>query len=99
MVLQWHGKLRFVTRLSSFLKVVVGGVMQDLPFTAWKLYPLCRLHLRRLVEGEGEGEGEGILGASGDLEEKKTIKLQLQDTSYRICIPALITPLSQHVFF
>ena len=74
--------------------------MQDLPFTAWKLYPLCRLHLRRLVEGEGEGEGEGILGASGDLEEKKTIKLQLQDTtSYRICIPALITPLSQHVFF
>ena len=94
MVLQWHGKLRFVTRLSS-LKVVVGGVMQDLPFTAWKLYPLCRLHLRRLVEGEGEE----ILGASGDLEEKKTIKLQLQDTSYRICIPALITPLSQHVFF
>ena len=71
--------------------------MQDLPFTAWKLYPLCRLHLCRLVEGEGEGEG--ILGASGDLEEKKTIKLQLQDTSYRICIPALITPLSQHVFF
>ena len=39
-----------------------------------------------------------ILGASGDLEEKKTIKLQLQDTSYRICIPALITPLPQHVF-
>ena len=39
-----------------------------------------------------------ILGASGDLEEKKTIKLQLQATSYRICIPALITPLPQHVF-
>ena len=39
-----------------------------------------------------------VLGASGDLEEKKTIKLQLQDTSYRICIPALITPLPSAVF-